>query len=160
MLEMSVLCISLSPFLLGHPLFLSYSSCLFSTSSCSVSPLTLPPFFVNAFPDALQGCKVTKDVSRVCTHLANTEESSLLPVHFSRCPGLCRYTCLRGGGTKVRLGGGGRGEQVTEVSEGRGESEPAWARIKGRIQIYVRVEHKKCEEASYIHFCFNVTGKY
>lgn len=101
-----VLCISLSPFLLGHPLFFSLTP--------HVSPLTLPPFFVHALSDALQGCKATKDVS---THLANTEESSLLPVHSSKCPGLCRYTCLRGEGAMVRLGGGGQGNQVAEVNE-------------------------------------------
>lgn len=93
--------LSLSP---GTSLFFSYSSCLFLTSSWSVSPLDLPPFFAHAFSGALQGCKSQQVcLQRVSTHLANTEESSLLPLHSSKCPGLCRYISLGGEGTVIRL---------------------------------------------------------
>lgn len=99
----------------------------------------MSPFSGNAFSEALQSCKSHCGwPERVSTHLASNEEASLLPVHSSKCLGLCMYTTLRGEGAGIRLGGGRQEKQVAEAKEHRErrESEPARTRIKGKVKIY------------------------
>lgn len=112
---------SLCPFLLGLLLsFPLYCSCLFLTSSWSVSPFTLSPCSVQALPEAPQGCQRHWEwPQRASTHLANTEESFVLPFHSSKCPRRCRYRPLWKEGAMSRLGDGGQEKQLAEASKHR-----------------------------------------
>lgn len=134
---------SLSSFLLEHLPSFSLTPCVYFWLQAGVSLHSL--CLHSLWKLFLRPCKVESHwgwAQRVSTHLANTEESSLLPVHSSKCPVLCMYTFLkeRGlwsdwevDGRKTRLQ---RSMITVYVGQGWGELEPAWTRIKRKVQLF------------------------